>query len=75
MDEASEAVVSDPPFLGFPFVFRRPPFLKIPYIVSFCCIFFFRDHYKVRIRIQKVGNTTSIRCEDLFLEIKIGYHF
>ena len=40
LGEANEAVASGRP-------------LKIPYIVTFCCICFFRDHYEVGMKSGK----------------------
>ena len=38
------------------------PFLKIPHIVSFCCICFFRDHYDFGRKIAKY----KIKSKDFF---------
>ena len=41
-------------------VFRDLP-LKIPYIVSFCCRCFFRDHYEFGTKIGKIQNRSKWR--------------
>ena len=55
LGEANEAVALGSPFLG-------PP-LKIAHIVSVCCKCFLEIIMKLG---RKVGNTRSIRGEDLF---------
>ena len=43
-----------------PPVFRDVP-LKIPYIVSFCCRCFFRDHYEFGTKIGKIQNRFQVK--------------
>ena len=45
--------------------------LKIPHIVSFCCIFFFRDHHDLG---EKWRNMRSNRSEDLFFIFFRDHH-
>ena len=49
-------------------VVSGPPVLKIPHIVSFCCIYFFLE---ITMKLgRKVGNPRSIQSEDFFFHAR-----